>query len=96
MLAVTLHHRGGETTATSLDISEDGMAVWAQGNTPSGRVEVAFELEERKVLIVGRIAREFRSDGGSVWGIAFESRDQRALRIVERFVFSQRPLADVG
>lgn len=96
MLAVTLHHRDGETEATSLDISSHGMAVWAQGVPPRGRVEIVLELEERPLRLVGRITRNFVSDGGGVLGIAFESRDQQALRAVERFVFCQLPLAEVG
>lgn len=96
MLAVTLHHRDGETEATSLDISNHGMAVWAQGVPPRGRIEIVLRLEERAVRLAGRITRNFVSDGGGVLGIAFESREQRALRVVERFVFSQLPLAEVS
>ncbi len=96
MLAVTIRHRGGVTHATSLDLSETGMAVWAEGDAPLGRVELLFELDTTPVHLVGHIARRFHSDGGAVWGIVFDSLGRAPLRVVERYIFSQRPLADAG
>lgn len=96
MVAVTIRHRDGVTHATSLDISETGMAVWADGDAPLGRVELLFELDASPVHLVGHIARQFQSDGGAVWGIAFDSLDRARLRVIERYIFSQQPLADAG
>jgi hypothetical protein len=63
---------GEAVAATALDLSETGVAVWATGERPLGTVRVRINLGgPRETLLEARVAREFRSDGGAVWGLEF-------------------------
>jgi c-di-GMP-binding flagellar brake protein YcgR len=73
MLTVEIDLGGAQMTATSMDLSASGISVWApDGIKPLGEFNVSFEFDRRgPITLPARVAREYESDGGSVWGLAF-------------------------
>lgn len=73
MTTATLDLAGRTVQATAMDLSLSGISVWApSGETPSARLKVTIEIDDRgPMCIEGQLARQFESDGGAVWGIAF-------------------------
>ncbi len=76
---------GGQTlTTTALDISRTGLSVWAPEAAPGVELVLRFELEGSRLTVRGHVAREFHSDGGAVWGMAFLDLDEQLeARFVE-------------
>jgi hypothetical protein len=73
MESVEIDLGGARLEATALDLSVTGVSVWApQGITPVGDFTITMRLDQRGPMkVAARLAREFESDGGAVWGIAF-------------------------
>jgi hypothetical protein len=63
---------GEAVAATALDLSESGIAIWATGERPLGPVRVRLNPGAGdETVLEARVAREFRGDGGAVWGLEF-------------------------
>lgn len=73
MCSVELDLGGPPIFATALDMSVSGMALWApDGIKPLGEFRVLLTIDDRGSMeLSARLAREYESDGGSVWGVAF-------------------------
>ncbi len=78
---------GDVAQATTLDVGLTGIAIWATGSRPSGPVRLRLPLEDGlpPLEVDGQIAREFRSDGGAVWGIEFQDLGTLALERLQRY-----------
>ena len=79
---------GREVSATALDISVTGISVWAPGVAPRQPVKVRLELVDGStpIEVSARVAREIESDGGSVWGLEFQSVDEETRVRLDAFV----------
>ena len=79
MVDVTLEVDGKLVHAKSLDLSGSGMGVWAPHSIPGlhRRIDVCVDIDGAEMKLRGEVVREFSSDGGSVWGIAFRDLDRR-------------------
>lgn len=79
---------GREVSATALDISVTGISVWAPGMAPRQAVKVRLELADGSapIEVAARVAREFESDGGSVWGMEFQGLDEETRARLSIFV----------
>ena len=56
-----------------MDLGLNGFSVWGTEFAPRGEFEVSVPLDDDLAPLVGRarIARQFVSDGGAVWGLEF-------------------------
>ena len=74
--------------ATAMDLSETGVSVWATGHKPNAALRVRLPLNDGldSLEVDGAIAREFRSDGGSVWGIEFSGLDDGARMRLKLYI----------
>jgi hypothetical protein len=90
MTTATLEVNGQSIEATAMDISATGISVWApEGVNPSGPIGLQFEIDEKgPIKLTGVLARQFESDGGSVWGIHFEGVDPAITKRLEAYVES--------
>ena len=54
-----------------------GIAIWGPGPAPKGPIKITMELEDASITfeVDGEVVREFESDGGAVWGVAFRGVD---------------------
>jgi c-di-GMP-binding flagellar brake protein YcgR len=79
---------GREVSATALDLSVSGISVWAPGIAPRQPVKVRLELadDSAPIELAARVAREFESDGGSVWGLEFQGLDDETRERLVDFV----------
>lgn len=59
--------------ATSIDISETGMAVATGYRPPGGTVRVAMELDGEPVVLRGRVVRHKLLGNQMLWGIEFSN-----------------------
>lgn len=79
----------GQVTATILDVGTGGISIWGPGEAPDGPIGVRIQLEEDRdpLELTGVVVRQFESDGGAVWGMAFTDLDadsaQRLMAFVE-------------
>jgi hypothetical protein len=72
-----------------MDLSHRGLSVWAPGKAPQTPLRITMAIDGRPVILKGRVARQFESDGGAVWGIEFadaDGDDQESLEIVSAYV----------
>jgi hypothetical protein len=72
-----------------MDLSRRGVSVWASGKPTVGPLRITMAIEGRPVILKGRVARQFESDGGAVWGIEFaddDDGDHENLQIVTDFI----------
>jgi hypothetical protein len=60
--------------------------VWAPYKAPAGALILRLSLGEEELTLQGRVAREFESDGGAVWGIEFFGLDARAAEMLNRYI----------
>ncbi len=83
---------GREVSATALDVSISGLSVWAPGVAPRQPVKVRLELVDGSapIVVAARVAREFESDGGSVWGLEFQAVDEPTRERLSLFVGERR------
>jgi hypothetical protein len=88
MTEVEIDVRGDVLSVTTLDLGDGGLSVWAPYASPGGPVRVRLPLDDNlpPLEVAGRIAREYQSDGGSVWGIAFEALDPRDKARLQAFL----------
>lgn len=77
MTEVEVEFGGRTLTTTALDISRTGLSVWAPEAAPGVDLVLRFEFEGSPLSIRGQVAREFHSDGGAVWGVAFLELDEQ-------------------
>jgi len=86
---VILEYGGRSMRVPAMDLSRRGVSVWAPGKAPQTPLRITMAIADRPVVLRGRVARQFESDGGAVWGIEFasdEGGDQENLQIVTEFV----------
>ena len=84
---------GGEVIkVTTMDLGLGGLSVWAPYASPGGPVVVRLPLDDgiAPLTLPSRIAREFQSDGGAVWGLAFDGLDSTQRARLEVFLAKQR------
>lgn len=80
MSEVILEYEGRRTAVTALDLSVGGMAVWCSDPIPKGPMQIHFDLGDGPpARLVGKVVRTFESDGGSVWGLAFQDPDPSVI-----------------
>jgi c-di-GMP-binding flagellar brake protein YcgR len=74
MTSVKLEIAGQTLDATALDLSQTGVSVWApEGQSAPDTLSITMVMDDKgPMTLSGRVARQFESDGGSVWGIAFD------------------------
>lgn len=96
MLEVEVGHAGNVFLATTLDISRSGISIWTtDAIPPTGPVTLSFVLDNVPLVITGRVARAYPSDGGSVWGVAFGSLDVVTRSRLTNFL-QRHQLAETG
>jgi hypothetical protein len=86
---VVLEYGGYTMRVSAMDLSHRGLSVWAAGKAPQTPLRITMAINDRPVILKGRVARQFESDGGAVWGIEFadaEGDDQENLQIVSEYV----------
>ena len=90
MTTATLDVGGQTIEATAMDVSATGISVWApEGVDPSGPIGITFQIDDAgPIRLTGILARQFESDGGSVWGIHFEGVDPSVTKRLEAYVES--------
>lgn len=90
MRDATVELGDGQVTATILDVGSGGISIWGPGEAPDGPIGVRLRLEEDRdpLQLTGMVVRQFESDGGSVWGLAFTDLDaasrERLMAFVDR------------
>ena len=90
MRPVSVGTDGDPVQATTLDLSETGIAVWGPEGPPPKAVELTFELDDGEPLALrGVVVRQFESDGGAVWGIEFRELESSARARLRAFVDAQ-------
>ena len=80
---------GGQTMdATAMDLSLTGVSVWApEGVSPGGVLKVTMQIDDTgPITLEGTVARQFESDGGSVWGIHFQNVDPAITARIEAYL----------
>lgn len=88
---VVLEYGGHSVRVPAMDLSHHGLSVWAPGKAPQTPLRITMAIDNRPVILKGRVARQFESDGGAVWGIEFAPAegggdDQENLEIVSAYV----------
>jgi hypothetical protein len=85
---VTIDLPDQRLSATALDVSEGGLAIWGPKPAPRARMKITLALEDAKTSFEanGVVVREFDSDGGSVWGVAFLGLDDGAKERLKSYV----------
>lgn len=75
-------------SATALDVGVGGVAIWGPGPAPRGPIKITMELEDASISfeVDGEVVREFESDGGAVWGVAFRGLDDSTRDQLQAFV----------
>ena len=86
MTHVTLQYAAGTTDATTLDLSACGVAVWTAAAPPPGEVHVTFDLDGARIRARATVARTFRGDGGSLWGLVFTGLDPLTRTRIRQYV----------
>ena len=72
---VVLEYGDRRLRATAMDVSERGMSVWVSDQAPLDALRITMAVDNRPVILNGQVARQFESDGGSVWGIEFDAHE---------------------
>jgi hypothetical protein len=90
MTTVRLEIGGQTLDATAMDLSLTGVSVWApEGVEPKGPLTIGMEIDDAGPLkLQGTVARQFESDGGSVWGIHFENVDPAVTARIDAYITS--------
>lgn len=88
MREATVELGDGPVTATILDVGSGGISIWGPGQAPDGPVGVRVQLEEDRepLELKAVVVRQFESDGGAVWGMAFTNLDPVSRRRLLAFV----------
>ena len=83
---VVMEYGGRSVRASAMDLSRRGMSVWAPGTATGVPIRLTMALTNRPVILRGRVARQFESDDGAVWGIEFSKEsDADSLAIVHEY-----------
>lgn len=79
---VVVENKGEATTLSGLDLSAGGLGVWGPAECPSGTFKISLPLSDElgALVVEAKVARQFQSDGGAVWGISFISLSEAAKR----------------
>ena len=81
MKEITVEHAGGTSTLTALDLSIGGIGAWGPEECATDcSISLPLDDGQDELVVRGEVARCFRSDGGSVWGIRFVDLDSSASR----------------
>jgi len=86
---VTIDLKGETLKGTTMDVSVGGAAIWGPRAAPHGRMKIQLQLddeEEATFEVDGVVVREFSSDGGSLWGVAFTGLDDATKERLREFV----------
>lgn len=75
-----------QLSATMLDVSVGGAAIWGPRPAPEGPMRIRIELDATAFELEGVAVREFASDGGSVWGVAFRDVDEATRARLRAYV----------
>ncbi len=88
LTTVSIELNGRVMDATALDLSVSGISIWApEGETANGPIKIKMVIDDHgPLLVTGKLAREFESDGGSVWGIAFQGIDDGVTKRLEAYL----------
>ena len=87
MKEIKVEHEGATTTLTALDLSTGGIGAWGPEECATQcRISLPLDDGQDELVVQGEVARCFRSDGGSVWGIRFVDLDASATRRLEAHV----------
>jgi c-di-GMP-binding flagellar brake protein YcgR len=91
MSEVCLDQQGEKLSLSALDISAVGVGLWGPANCPQGVFEISLPLDDgaEALKVMAEVARQFHSDGGSVWGVRFISLDDVAKRRLKAYVSRQ-------
>ena len=91
MASVQIDLGGAQLEATALDMSISGISVWApQGIKPIGEFKITMTVDHRGAIVVpARLKREFQSDGGAVWGLAFGELPPEVAARIEAYLESR-------
>ena len=92
MTTATLIVDGATIEATAMDLSISGISVWApEGVSAAGLHGVRIEIDDKGIIeLDGRVARQFESDGGAVWGIQFQHVPDAVTARLEAYVTSMQ------
>jgi hypothetical protein len=95
MHEVLLDYEGTKMTLNALDISADGVGVWGPASCPAGAFKLSLPLDDQlgPLLVDGKVARQFQSDGGAVWGITFLNMSESAKQRLEAYIARQNAAA---
>jgi c-di-GMP-binding flagellar brake protein YcgR len=86
---VTIDLKDETVKGTTVDVSVSGAAIWGPRAAPHGRMKIQLQLDEEEETtfeVDGVVVREFQSDGGSLWGVAFTGLDQETKERLRQFV----------
>lgn len=74
LTTVDIELNGKALQATALDLSVSGISIWApEGEDSSSPIQIKMQIDDQgPITVTGKVARQFESDGGAVWGIAFQ------------------------
>ncbi len=85
MSAIQIQFNAKTVDATALNISRSGIAVWGPHPAPKAKMQLNFSLDGDIIGVEGKVAREFMSDGGSVWGIEFANLSPELQGKIDQF-----------
>jgi hypothetical protein len=91
MSEVLLDYEGTKMTLNALDLSADGVGVWGPAQCPAGAFKLSLPLDDAlgTLTVDAKVARQFQSDGGSVWGITFIDLDVAAKQRLRSYIARQ-------
>ena len=91
MSEVQVDYEGTKMTLNGLDLSPTGMGLWGPTNCPAGTFKVSLQLDDALAPLEAnaRVVRQFHSDGGAVWGVAFDGLDAEGERRLQSYIARQ-------
>ena len=91
MHEVLLDYEGTKMTLNALDISPQGIGVWGPASCPAGAFKLSLNLDDSMgpLVVDAKVARQFQSDGGAVWGISFLNVDAAAQQRLDAYIARQ-------
>lgn len=95
MHEVLLNYEGTKMTLNALDLSPQGVGVWGPASCPAGPFKLSLPLDDSlgPLVVDAKVARQFQSDGGAVWGIHFIDLDDEAKRRLADYIARQHAAA---
>ena len=91
MSEVQLDYEGMKMTLNALDLSSEGVGVWGPAQCPAGSFKLSLPLDDSlgSLVVEAKVARQFQSDCGSVWGIEFLGLEEAAKKRLEAYIARQ-------